>query len=78
MNRFYWHVNKKLNLEDMQEALKYIEGEHDFSSFRSAGGNDTSPIREFMKLVVQKKRMYILLNFGAVDFYIIWSEISWV
>lgn len=62
----------------MQEALKYIEGEHDFSSFRSAGGNDTSPIREIYEASCTKEKIYILLNFGAVDFYIIWLEISWV
>lgn len=62
----------------MQEALKYIEGEHDFSSFRSVGGNDTSPIREIYEASCTKKKIYILLNFGAAAFYIIWLEISWV
>ena len=62
----------------MQEALKYIEGEHDFSSFRSAGGNDTSPIREIYEASCTKENNVYILNFGAVDFYIIWSEISWV
>lgn len=78
MSRFYWHVNKKLNLEDMQEALKYIEGEHDFPHFVLLAEMIQALFAKFMKLVVQKKRMYILLNFGAVDFYIIWLEISWV
>lgn len=78
MSRFYWHVNKKLNLEDMQEALKYIEGEHDFLHFVLLAEMIQALFVKSMKLVVQKKIMYILLNFGAVDFYIIWSEISWV
>ena len=33
MSRFYWHVNKKLNLEDMQEALKYIDYDLDLKVF---------------------------------------------
>lgn len=33
MARYFWHVNKDLNLENMQKALKYIEGEHDFPHF---------------------------------------------
>ena len=78
MSRFYWHVNKKLNLEDMQEALKYIEGEHDFLHFVLLAEMIQALFVKSMKLVVQKKIMYILLNFGAVDFYIIWLEISWV
>lgn len=62
----------------MQEALKYIEGEHDFLHFVLLAEMIQALFVKSMKLVVQKKRMYILLNFGAVDFYIIWLEISWV
>lgn len=62
----------------MQEALKYIEGEHDFSSFRSVAEMIQVLFVKSMKLVVQKKKIYILLNFGAAAFYIIWLEISWV
>ena len=68
MSRFYWHVNKKLNLEDMQEALKYIEGEHDFSSFRSAGGNDTSPIREIYEASCTKENNVYTFKFWGSGF----------
>lgn len=68
MSRFYWHVNKKLNLEDMQEALKYIEGEHDFSSFRSAGGNDTSPIREIYEACCTKEKNVYTFKFWGSGF----------
>ena len=58
-------MNKNLNLENMQEALKYIEGEHDFSSFRSVGGNDTSPVREnYMKRVASRNAIFSSLILG--------------
>ena len=58
----------KLNLEDMQEALKYIEGEHDFSSFRSAGGNDTSPIREIYEASCTKENNVYTFKFWGSGF----------
>lgn len=32
-----WQIAPKLNLEAMQEALGYIQGQHDFQSFRASG-----------------------------------------
>ena len=70
LSRFSWHINKPLNLEYMQSALKYIEGEHDFSSFRSAGGNDTSPIREIYEASCKKDgNMYIFKFWGSGFLY---------
>ena len=78
MSRFYWHVNKKLNLEDMQEALKYIEGEHDFSSFRSAGGNDTSTIREIYEASCTKENnVYTFKFWGSGFLYHMVRNIVW-
>lgn len=70
LSRFSWHINKPLNLESMQSALKYIEGEHDFSSFRSAGGNDTSPIREIYEASCKKEgNMYVFKFWGSGFLY---------
>lgn len=52
----------------MQEALKYIEGEHDFSSFRSAGGNDTSPIREIYEASCTKENNVYTFKFWGSGF----------
>ena len=68
--RFFWQVHKNLNLENMQVALKYIEGEHDFSSFRSVGGNDTSPVREIYEASCRKEgNMYIFKFWGSGFLY---------
>lgn len=37
LRRYSWHYEYKLELAPMQQALAYLVGEHDFSSFKSAG-----------------------------------------
>lgn len=37
-------VRFDLNIERMQKALKYLEGEHDFSAFKSSGTNNPAKI----------------------------------
>lgn len=66
--RHYWHINKPLNLEAMQYALKFIEGEHDFSSFRSAGGNDTSPVRKIYEASCTKSGDIYTFKFWGSGF----------
>ena len=68
LTRYHWHVNKNLNLENMQEALKYIEGEHDFSSFRSVGGNDTSPVREIYEASCKQEGNIFIFKFWGSGF----------
>ena len=31
-----FHIPQKLDIEKMKEAVKYFEGEHDFSSFKAS------------------------------------------
>jgi tRNA pseudouridine38-40 synthase len=40
-----WHVPGPLDLDAMRRCLARIEGEHDFSSFRSAGSTNRNPVR---------------------------------
>lgn len=42
---YAWHVPRALNLEGMQEAAKILIGKHDFSSFRAAGCQASSPVK---------------------------------
>ena len=44
-----WFVPEKLNIEDMLKAVKYLIGEMDFSSFRSAGDTSRHSIRRMIK-----------------------------
>ncbi len=48
-----WHVAKKLNVEAMAEAAKFLIGCHDFSAFRDAECQAPSPIKTIDKLIVR-------------------------
>ena len=44
--RFSWHVHDLLELSAMQEAIRFLEGEHDFTSFQATGCDAAHPIRK--------------------------------
>lgn len=50
--KFAYHLDKKLNLKDMREAAKCLEGTHDFQSFTSLKSDAKSTVRtiEFIKI----------------------------
>ena len=59
------HIPMKLNIEKMKEAIKYIEGEHDFKAFKASGTSSKSSVRTIYKAdVIQKPndRIYIELT----------------
>ncbi|MFQ5682815.1 MAG: tRNA pseudouridine(38-40) synthase TruA [Candidatus Binatia bacterium] len=43
--RFSWHVPFPLDLSAMQEASRFLEGEHDFASFQAAGCDAVHSVR---------------------------------
>ncbi len=43
--RFSWHVHDPLDLPAMREAIRCLEGEHDFGSFQAAGCDALHPVR---------------------------------
>ena len=47
-NRALW-VRNPLDMGLIEEGLSLLRGQHDFSAFRAAGGNQTSPIRTIME-----------------------------
>lgn len=59
------HIPQKLDIEKMQEAVKYFEGEHDFKAFRASGTSSKSSVRIIYKANVIKmpeERIYIELT----------------
>ena len=67
---FEYFMYSKLDIKKMQEAIKYFEGEHDFSAFKSSGTSSKSSIRKIYKAEVKevidkddnRKRIYIELT----------------
>ena len=59
------HIPIKLNIEKMQEAVKYFEGEHDFKAFKASGTSSKSSVRTIYKadvLQMPNDRIYIELT----------------
>ena len=52
------HISKKLNLDLMKEASRYLIGEHDFSSFASSKSKKKSHVRTIESIdIVEKNNM---------------------
>lgn len=59
-----YNIKQPLNLEKMQEAAIYFEGEHDFSAFKASGTSSKSSVRTIYSAKVTKEgeRIYIELT----------------
>lgn len=55
LRKYYTLVKEPLNIEKMQEALKMLEGEHDFLAFRSSGGMNLSTVRTIYSAVLKEE-----------------------
>ena len=64
--RFSWHIRRKLNIQTMREASKYLLGCHDFKSFQASScGAETSIRTVFAIHILQRKsliRFFIKAN----------------
>jgi tRNA pseudouridine38-40 synthase len=49
LRRTTWHVSRPLDREALGEGLASVLGEHDFSSFRSAGSGNRNPVRRVLR-----------------------------
>ena len=63
------HIPMKLNIQKMQEAVKYFEGEHDFKAFKASGTSSKSSIRTIYKAeVIQKENEKIYIELTGSGF----------
>lgn len=59
------HISMKLDVEKMNKAAKYFEGEHDFKAFKASGTSSKSSVRTIYKAIVKEmpnNRIYIELT----------------
>ncbi|QJC35971.1 tRNA pseudouridine(38-40) synthase TruA [Enterobacteriaceae endosymbiont of Donacia cincticornis] len=59
---------KKLNIVKMKNAIQYLLGEHDFSSFHSGKKNNVSSFRRIMYCNIKKYGNYIFIDIKANAF----------
>lgn len=63
-----YHFPIKLNVEKMQEAAKYFEGEHDFKTFKSSGTSGKNSVRTIYKAEVKTDGERILIELTGNGF----------
>ena len=64
---FCWHIRKKLPLDPMKEAVKFILGKHNFASFQAAGC-DRNPVREVLQCSFKINNPRIIFSIEADGF----------
>jgi tRNA pseudouridine38-40 synthase len=65
--RAVW-VTRALDAQRMEQAAALLVGEHDFSAFRSAECQAKSPIRRLMRLAVERRADWIVIEAVANAF----------
>jgi tRNA pseudouridine38-40 synthase len=63
-----WHVAQPLAADAMHGAAQALIGRHDFSSFRAAGCQATSPVKTLDKLAVTTAGEEIVIDASARSF----------
>lgn len=58
--RYSWYLRRKLSLPAMRSALALVQGTHDFSAFRAAGGAPMSPVRTMYEAELYEERPDLL------------------
>ena len=66
-NKAGWY-HMPLNVANMQQAITYLQGEHDFSAFRASECQASSPIRNLVKANITAHNEFIIFNFSANAF----------
>ena len=65
---YSWNIRKELDVESMQACLAMLEGTHDFSAFRAAGGPPVSPVRTIYEARLKQQGRIVELSFFANGF----------
>jgi tRNA pseudouridine38-40 synthase len=63
-----WHIKSILNFEVIKKAAKLLEGNKDFSTFRSSSCNSKSPIKTLDEAIVKKSGKKIIIIFKSKSF----------
>lgn len=63
-----WWVHQRLDLDAMREASLSLVGKHDFSAFRAAGCQASTPVREVSAIDIRSEGEWISLTIVANAF----------
>jgi tRNA pseudouridine38-40 synthase len=59
---YSYHIKKELNLKMIEEAAKYLEGTHDFSSFRASGCGAKTTERNIESFEIERDECRIIFK----------------
>lgn len=62
------HIPQKLDIEKMQEGIKFFEGKHDFKGFKASGTSGKSTVREIYKAEVKQDGKRIIIELTGNGF----------
>lgn len=65
---YSWNIHRELDTAAMESCMRLLEGTHDFSAFRAAGGPPVSPVRTMYEAGLEKKGRIVELRFFANGF----------
>lgn len=68
LRNYAYYFYGEINLENIKKAIKFLYGEHDFSSFACSGSNIKNKIRAIKEITVNKKGNIICFHFEANAF----------
>lgn len=63
-----WYVRKKLNLELIKKASRYLKGTHDLSVFRASNCSASSPVRTIDYLIIKRNNDIIEIKIKSQSF----------
>lgn len=63
-----WHIRENLALDLMQLASKELEGNHDFTSFRTVHCQALSPIKTIDEIKIYKEKDFVMIELKAKSF----------
>jgi tRNA pseudouridine38-40 synthase len=67
-DNYSWHIREKLDLDAMQLAANLLEGQHDFTSFRTVHCQAMSPIKTIDKITISQEQDFIYIDLKAKSF----------
>ncbi len=63
-----YNVTNNIDIEKMKQASKYLEGEHDFTSFKASGTSGKNSVRTIYKINIEKKDERIYMEYEGNGF----------
>ena len=63
-----YHMPIKLDVKEMEKAIKHFEGEHDFKAFKASGTSSKSSVRKIYKAEIKKQDERILIELTGNGF----------